>query len=107
MNKEQRIKLKIVRGSMNTIQRIARNQMQFTSLDDFIAIENTVRISDAYAGLPRLFNSFTANGQVLLIVPMLSPTIGNTFVSGWRSRFIKFRLHYVDFLQLFCQIKLE
>ena len=49
MNKEQRIKLKSFQGSMNTIQGIPRYQMQFTSLDDFIGTENSVRIIDAFA----------------------------------------------------------
>ena len=33
---------------MKTIQGISRNQMQFTSLEDFIAAENPVRILDAF-----------------------------------------------------------
>ena len=33
---------------MNTIQGILRHQMQFTSLDDFIGPENTVRIFDPF-----------------------------------------------------------
>ena len=33
---------------MNTIQGIPRHQMQFTSLDDFIGTENSVRIIDAF-----------------------------------------------------------
>ena len=33
---------------MNTIQGIARNQMQFTSLEDFISADNAVRIIDAF-----------------------------------------------------------
>ena len=48
MNKDQRIKLKSFQGSMNTIQGIPRHQMQFTSLDDFIGTENSVRIIDAF-----------------------------------------------------------
>ena len=35
---------------MNTIQGISRHQMQFTSMDNFIAGDNPARIIDAFVG---------------------------------------------------------
>ena len=72
---------------MNIIQGIPRHQMQFSSLNDFIGTEDSVRIFDAFAeklGLDKLGISST-----------IQPIQGKNHIARQSTVFIKLKLMQV------------